>query len=282
VIRCLVDGKPADTIPLDDRGLQYGDGLFETLAVQSGKVLFAERHLARLAEGCKRLGFPAVDRQQIRQEFDALAADAPTGVLKLTLTRGSSQRGYAADNDAVVRRILCLSDFPLWPGDPANRGIRARLCCTQLALQPQLAGLKHLNRLEQVLARREWQDEAIREGLLCDTQEHVIEGTMSNLFCVIDGVLRTPRLDHCGVAGVMRSVIIDLAGEADIPVEIGTLSRQDIRQAEELFVCNSLIGLWPIISIDTLGEYPVGALTRYLQARLHDHDDRNNTRWYAT
>ena len=282
MMRCLVDGNPADTIPLDDRGLQYGDGLFETLAVQSGEVAFVERHLARLAEGCKRLGFPTVDRQQIRQELGTLAADASTGVLKLILTRGSSRRSYAADNDAVVRRILCLSDFPHWPGDPANRGIRARLCRTQLALQPQLAGLKHLNRLEQVLARREWQDEAIGEGLLCDTQEHLIEGTMSNLFCVSDGILRTPRLDHCGVAGVMRSVVIDLAGTADIPVEIGTLSRQDIRQAEELFVCNSLIGLWPITSIDTLGEYPAGALTRYLQARLQDHEDRNNTSWYAT
>ncbi len=281
-MRCLVDGEPAESIPLDDRGLQYGDGLFETLAVQSGEVAFVERHLARLSEGCKRLGFPAVDAQQIRQELEALAAEVSTGVLKLTLTRGSSRRGYAADSGAAVRRILCLSDFPHWPGDPADRGIRARLCRTQLAIQPQLAGLKHLNRLEQVLARREWQDDAIREGLLCDTQAHLIEGTMSNLFCVTDGVLRTPRLDHCGVAGVMRSVVLDLAGEADIPVEIGTLSRQDIRQADEVFVCNSLIGLWPITSIDTLSEYPVGTLTRHLQARLQRHEARNNGNWYAT
>jgi len=281
-MRCLVDGEPANSVPIDDRGMQYGDGLFETFSVQSGEVQFPERHLGRLAEGCKRLGFPAVDRQGIRQELAALAADVPAGVLKLTLTRGSSRRGYAVEDEMPVRRILCLSDFPQWPDAPASRGIRVHLCQTRLAIQPQLAGLKHLNRLEQVLARREWRDEAIREGLLCDTQERIIEGTMSNLFCVTDGILRTPRLNDCGVAGIMRSVMIDLAGEAGIPLEIGTLSRQDVQQVDEVFICNSLIGVWPVVKIDALGEYPVGEITRRLQADLQQYDDQNNKNWYAS
>jgi len=281
-MRCLVDGEPANSIPLDDRGVQYGDGLFETLAVQSGKVKYFERHLERLSDSCKRLGFPSVDWQGLREEVVALVADEQAGVLKLVLTRGSSQRGYAGDDNAPVRRILCLSRLPQYSGEPAIHGIRAQLCRMHLAIQPQLAGMKHLNRLEQVLARREWQDTAIREGLLCDTQEHIIEGTMSNLFLVSDGVLQTPRLDGCGVAGVMRSVIIDLAKEAGISLEIGVLSRQDVQQADELFVCNSLIGIWPVVCIDDVGEYPVGAITCRLQTLLQQYDDYNNNNWYAT
>ncbi|VAW77247.1 Aminodeoxychorismate lyase [hydrothermal vent metagenome] len=280
-MHCLVDGEPASSLPLDDRGLQFGDGLFETLAVQSGEARFLARHIARLAAGCERLGFPAIDWQLIRDEIKALIADRHTGVVKLIVTRGSSQRGYAGNSNAPVRRILCFSDFPQWPGNPASRGIRARLCRTQLAIQPQLAGLKHLNRLEQVLARREWQDETVREGLLCDTQGQMIEGTMSNLFLVNDGVLQTPRLDACGVAGIMRSVIIDIAAATSIPVETGSFSRQDVQQADEVFVCNSLIGIWPVVVIDNVGEYPVGTVACRLQTLVQNHDDHHSNHWYA-
>ena len=278
---CLVDGKPADTIPVDDRGLQYGDGLFETFAIQSGELQYAERHFSRLAAGCERLGFTAVDWPTLRSEATAFAAGRQTGVLKLMLTRGSGRRGYTADDAMPVRRILSLSDFPEWQGVPSEQGIRTRLCQLQLADQPQLAGIKHLNRLEQVLARREWQEEAIREGLLCDTQGNIVEGTMSNLFAVRDGILHTPRLEHCGVAGVMRAVIIDVAVQAGLPLEISSLSRQDVQQASELFVCNSLIGLWPVIQIDDLGDYPAGPVTRRLQSLVQAHDDHNNDTWYA-
>ncbi len=282
MMRCLVDGEPATSVPLDDRGMQYGDGLFETCAVQSGEVRFFERHLARLCEGCKRLGFPAINWQDLREEITGFVGDEQVGVLKMMLTRGSSQRGYADDENAAVRRILCLSALPEWTGNPSTAGIHVRVCHTRLAVQPQLAGLKHLNRLEQVLARREWQDDAIREGLICDMQDHIIEGTMSNLFLVCGGALQTPRLDGSGVAGIMRSVIIDLAAEAAIPLEIGALSIQDVQQADELFVCNSLIGIWPVVKIDDSGEYPVGPMTRHLQMLLRHYDDHNNNNWYAT
>ena len=282
MMRCLVDGEPATSIPLDDRGMQYGDGLFETLAVKSGEVQFLERHLERLSEGCKRLDFPAVDWQGLREEVARFVVDEQSGVLKLTLTRGSSQRGYSVGKNATVRRILCGSEFPQWSGNPSSDGIRARLCQTRLAVQPKLAGLKHLNRLEQVLARREWQDDAVREGLLFDAQEQLVEGTMSNIFIVSEGRLQTPSLKSCGVAGVMRSIIIDLATDAAIPLEIGVLSRQDVQQADELFVCNSLIGIWPVVKIDDLGEYPVGVMTHRLQMLLQHYDDHNNNKWYAT
>lgn len=277
----LVDGEPANSLPLDDRGVQFGDGLFETFAVQSGKAQFSARHFARLAAGCERLEFPAVNWPLLHSEMATFIASQQTGVLKIILTRGSSQRGYASDDNMTVRRILCFSDAPQWPGSPASRGVRARLCRTRLAVQPQLAGLKHLNRLEQVMARREWQDKAISEGLLFDTQGRLIEGTMSNLFLVTDGVLKTPVLDACGVAGVMRSIIIDVAEEASIPLEIGVLSRQDVQQASDVFLCNSLINIWPVVMIDTVGEYPVGTLTRRLQTLVQNYADHNNNNWYA-
>jgi len=281
-LRCLVDGKPANSIPLDDRALQYGDGLFETFRVEAGVAQFLQRHLARLVAGCERLGFPRVDWQATRDEVEAFVADRSHGVLKLLLTRGSGRRGYASADATAVRRILCLSAAPHWPDEPARTGIRMRICDTRLGVQPRLAGIKHLNRLEQVLARREWQDEAVREGLMCDTQGRVIEGTMSNIFLVSDGVLYTPRLGDCGVAGVMRSVIIDVAVQAAVPLEIRDLSRQDVQQADELFVCNSLIGIWPVVCIDGMKNYPVGGVTRSLQDLLQCHDDHNNNNWYAT
>ncbi len=281
-LRCLVDGEPANSVPLDDRAVQYGDGLFETFRVEAGVAQFLQRHLARLAAGCERLGFPAVDWPGIRDEVEAFVADESDGVLKLVLTRGSSRRGYAIADATPVRRILCLSAAPHWPGEPARAGIRMRVCDTRLAIQPRLAGIKHLNRLEQVLARREWQDETIREGLMCDTQARVIEGTMSNVFLVHDGVLHTPRLGNCGVAGVMRSVIIDLATQAAVPLEIRDLSRQDVQQADELFICNSLIGIWPVVCIDGMKNYTVGGVTRSLQDLLQYLDDHGNNSWYAT
>ncbi len=278
-VSCLVDGRPADAVPVDDRGFQYGDGLFETCRVEEGRVACLTRHLARLSSGCERLGFPQPDLVALRAEIDSFVAATRQGVLKLTLTRGSSARGYGPAGDTRPRRVLCLSPLPDWPPQAQRDGVRLRFCDTRLVINPRLAGIKHLNRLEQVLARREWHDEAIRDGLMCDTRERVIEGTMSNLFLVTGGVLHTPRLDECGVAGVMRSVVIDLAEREGMVLEIGDISRHDVRYADELFVCNSLIGIWPVASIDGMNDYPVGDMTRALQDRLAAGETATHN-WY--
>ena len=258
-----VDGQPADALSLKDRGLAYGDGLFETIAVKAGRPLLLERHLQRLAEGCKRLAI-AADHDLVRRELLAYAAALGDGVLKLILTRGDSQRGYTADPAAAPRRILQGNPPAAYPPVHAEQGVRLFPCTTRLATQPLLAGLKHLNRLEQVLARAEWQGSECAEGLMLDLDQRVIEGVFSNLFLVRDGVLITADLRRCGVAGVMRGELLAQASALEIPTEITDISLEQLQQADEIFVCNSVYGVWPVCAYAALS-WPVGPLTRKLQ-----------------
>ncbi|MBN6775163.1 aminodeoxychorismate lyase [Pseudomonas granadensis] len=258
-----VDGQPADSLSLKDRGLAYGDGLFETIAVRGGQPILLDRHLARLAKGCARLAITA-DIEQIADELLRYAAAMGEGVLKLILTRGDGQRGYAPDPAAPGRRILQGNPPAAYPAAHAEHGIRLFPCTTRLSRQPLLAGLKHLNRLEQVLARAEWQDSEHAEGLMLDRTGRVIEGVFSNLFIVRDGVLITADLQRCGVAGVMRAEILFQAESLAIPSQITDISLEQLQWADEVFVCNSVYGVWPVRAYAALS-WPVGPLTRKLQ-----------------
>ena len=257
------DGQPADNVPLKDRGLAYGDGLFETIAVRAGQPVLLDRHLQRLDEGCRRLAL-AADHVLIRSEVLAYAAALGDGVLKLILTRGDSLRGYGASPEALPRRILQASPAAAYPEAYALQGIALFDCATRLAEQPLLAGLKHLNRLEQVIARSEWQDPAYAEGLMRDTSGRVIEGVFSNLFMVRDGALLTADLHRCGVAGVMRAALLAEAERLGIPCHVTDISLAQLQQADEIFLCNSVYGVWPVRAYADLS-WPVGPLTRKLQ-----------------
>lgn len=258
-----VDGQPADALSLKDRGLAYGDGLFETITVKSGQPLLLDRHLSRLAEGCSRLAI-AADHELIREELLAYATALGEGVLKLILTRGDSLRGYAADPSAQARRILQGNPPAAYPAVHAEQGIRLFPCATRLSKQPLLAGLKHLNRLEQVIARSEWQDTEHAEGLMLDQVGWVIEGVFSNLFLVRDGVLVTANLKRCGVAGVMRAELLFQAKSLGIATQITDITLEQLQWADEVFVCNSVYGVWPVRAYAALS-WPVGPLTRKLQ-----------------
>ncbi|CAM3155926.1 aminodeoxychorismate lyase [Pseudomonas floridensis] len=258
-----IDGCLADAVSLKDRGLAYGDGVFETVAVRAGRPLLFERHLQRLETGCQRLAIP-VDVALVRTEMTRFAAQLGEGVMKLILTRGDSQRGYGPAPDTHSRRILQGGPSPFYPTAHAEQGVRLFPCKTRLAEQPLLAGLKHMNRLEQVLARSEWQDGEHAEGLVCDTSGRLIEGVYSNLFFVIQGRLLTADLSRCGVAGVMRAELLDQARMLGITVEIRDVHASDLEQADEVFLCNSVYGIWPVRRFEHLG-WPVGPLTRKLQ-----------------
>jgi 4-amino-4-deoxychorismate lyase len=258
-----VDGQPADALSLKDRGLAYGDGLFETIAVRGGQPLLLDRHLTRLADGWSRLAI-AADLDLIRNEMLTYATAMGEGVLKLILTRGDGLRGYAPDPAAQGRRILQGNPPAAYPAVNAESGIRLFPCNTRLSRQPLLAGLKHLNRLEQVLARAEWQDSEHAEGLMLDLAGRVVEGVFSNLFLIRDGVLITPDLKRCGVAGVMRAEILFQAESSGIPTQITDISLEQLQWADEVFVCNSVYGVWPVRAYAALS-WPVGPLTRKLQ-----------------
>lgn len=259
-----LDGQPADAVGLRNRGLAYGDGLFETIAVRRGQALLLERHLHRLQAGCERLAIEQA-MAPLADEVRRYAGLMGEGVLKLLLLRGDSQRGYASDPASAPRRILQASPLPIYPPEHAELGVRLFPCQTRLAEQPLLAGLKHLNRLEQVLARAEWRDPTFAEGLMLDTCGRLIEGVYSNLFLVCDGVLCTADLSRSGVAGVMRAELLDQAAALGIASRIGELWPDDLRTANEVFVCNSVYGVWPVQEFTDLG-WPPGPVTRKLQA----------------
>lgn len=264
----LVNGEQNAAISAQDRGLHYGDGVFETLAVRDGRPLLWGRHIARLNSGCQRLGIPMPDAGLLFQEALQVCDMAEHAVLKIIITRGSGGRGYRPSTLLTANRLLALYPVPDYPLYFAMEGVFVRLCSTRLACNPALAGIKHLNRLEQVLARSEWADPAIPEGIMLDGVGRVIEGTMSNIFAVRDGVLMTPDLSECGVAGIMRGLILEIAGQMSIPSRVTTLTIEDMMSAQELFLCNSLIGVWPVNNLAGT-HYCIGALTRRIADYLH-------------
>ena len=253
-----------------DRGLQFGDGLFETLAVRNGEALLAQRHFQRLQAGASRLGIGLVGViDAIRAAVRRLQRDVSSGVLKIIVTRGSSRRGYAHDGELSPGWQVSLSRFPDWPPTHARQGVKVRICQTPASRNRALAGIKHLNRLENVLARAELAADE-QEGLLVDEFGHVIEGSMSNLFAVADGMLVTPDLTHSGVCGIMRDVLLETAAELSIATQVRQIAAGELAHWDELFLCNSLIGLWPIKQIKHVRTYKKTAIAKQLQQALHE------------
>ncbi len=263
----LLNGQRRHSVDVSDRGFQYGDGLFETIVVFNGKPLFLQRHFSRLALGCQRLLIPQPDFSLLEQEARQLASEAEQAVLKLIITRGSGGRGYRQPDEIHPTRLFSLHPFPIFAANFQTHGIRARLCHYRLAHNPVLAGIKHLNRLEQILARAEWQDDSIQEGILLDCHGQVVEGTMSNLFVVKDRVLYTSALKNCGVAGIVRQMVLEFAEQQSLAVRQEDFGVADVLQADELFVSNSVIGIWPVIELEQQ-DFGVGDITLALQRQL--------------
>ena len=245
----LVNGSDQDSITGNDRGLAYGDGVFETIRLHNNKPVLLGSHLNRLALGAQRLQI-SLNLEHLEQELEQLALEYPAqGVLKILVTRGTGGRGYRPPAEADTTRLLTLHPLPDYAG--TDKGINVFVCNQRLARQPSLAGIKHLNRLEQVMASLEWPEDKIHnqefhEGLMLDTADHIVEGTRSNIFWVEKGKLQTPVLNDCGVEGVMRNYLLEKIPEA-VPTESCTLDR--LCNAEEIFLCNSVFGIWPVMGI---------------------------------
>lgn len=257
--RVRVDGGSDAVLSALDRGLLYGDGLFETVLFLRGVAPLWPRHRARLGEGLQRLGIAAPDLDLLHDEAAALCADLQRAVVRITVTRGVGERGYAPPPAAQPTRILAATAVPALPSDWYAQGIRVRCCRLRLAAQPLLAGLKHLNRLEQVLARAEWNDAAIAEGLLGDMAGHVVSATAANLFAVAGGRLFTPSLHHCGIAGVARAEVL-----ARREVQVCEITWDELMRADEIFLTSSVRGIVPVSRVDD-NAFAVGPVTRALQ-----------------
>lgn len=266
----LINGIVQDSINVTDRGLQYGDGLFETMAVRNGKILLRDKHWQRLALGCKKLALNCPNIKLIEKDIATLCKQnhkEEQFVIKLIVTRGIGQRGYRFTKDLAATRILSIHTCPDYPEEYSTTGVLVRYCNTTLSENKALAGIKHLNRLEQVLARNEWDDD-FQEGLMLNAKGHVVDGTMSNLFVVKDNQLLTPDLSISGVAGVMRETVIELAQKLQITVKEKIILPADIEKADEVFLTNSLFGIWPVKMLDKIQFKSAGNITQQLQQKL--------------
>jgi 4-amino-4-deoxychorismate lyase len=240
------------------RGLHYGDGVFRTGLILDGRLVQRDAQLARLTQDASRLDLEVA--AEVAVEVDEVCREAGEGVLRIVLSRVDSGRGYRPIGSRCDR-LLRVSPLPDHPAASWRDGIACAWSPVLLAVQPRLAGIKHLNRLEQVLASRDW-PEGCREVLMCDSEGRVTCGSRSNVFFVIEGVLVTPDLSFAGVAGMMREHLIGLARRSGVGCEIGLVSPDEVRHASEAFVCNSVIGIWPLRGIGSVAFESPGPVTR--------------------
>ncbi|WP_022975908.1 aminodeoxychorismate lyase [Nevskia ramosa] len=263
--RCIRwNGEAVDTIPASSRGLHYGDGVFRTMLMQGGKIVALDAQVDKLAADAAVLGLES-SQQLLRDELAAIASFGDA-TIKLLLLRAGAGRGYRPQT-TQADRLLFVYPPPSWPANHAIDGIAAIRSPVTMATQPLLAGIKHLNRLEQVLASRDWPAD-VDEALLADERGNPVCGTRSNLFWVSKGCLYTPALDRCGVAGVTRSQVLVLAGQLGIDCQIAGQPWTALQSADEAFVCNSLVGIWPLRRLDDHPYSAIRPITHRLQTAL--------------
>ena len=239
----LINGHSGDSVAVLDRGLQYGDGLFETIAFIDGTAPLWNRHMARLSAGCRALALPRQDAARLADEASQLLQtdDALAGrhVVKIIITRGEHGSAYfPGEGDAT--RILYTRDWPRRAAQQGLEGIALHRCQTRLATGSPLAGLKTLNRLEQVIAAAEVKKAGFQEGLLCDADGFMVEALTSNLFWLKQDALYTPLLDRCGVSGVMRAEVIEQAEHFGMSVHEVRETPEMLETAQAMFLTNAL------------------------------------------
>jgi 4-amino-4-deoxychorismate lyase len=238
MIGTLINGRADHGVDSADRGLQYGDGLFETLACRDGQACGLALHLQRLQLGCERLRLVFSDFELLRAEIGTLVAGQPRCIVKVIVTRGSAtRRGYAPAGDERPTRIVSRHDWPESPVPDAS-GFRLGVSGVTLGINPLLAGLKHLNRLEQVLAQIRRDEAAMDEVLMLSSAGQVIGGSMSNVFLADDSGLFTPDLGACGVTGVMRRLVLEAASRLGQPVCVRAVAPSELATVREAFVTN--------------------------------------------
>ncbi|PJG58852.1 aminodeoxychorismate lyase [Aeromonas cavernicola] len=263
----LINGMTLDTISAHDRGLAYGDGHFTTMAVKEGRVLQWAAHLARLQQGCQRLGMVEPDWHQLTQELEQLVVGEAQCVAKVILTRGEGGRGYDGSGCQQTTRILSLAPFPTQYASWRHTGINMMVCRQRIGDAPMLAGLKTLNRLEQVLLKNELVCAGAVEGVVLSSRGVLVEAVSANLFWRRGKTVFTPDLNRCGIDGIMRRQIMAMLKQMGIELRVVEAPLESLWQAEEVWLTNTLMGVVPINSIDDM-HYPAPELSRRLQERL--------------
>ena len=267
--RRLVNGVDGAGVAADDRGLQYGDGLFETMAAVDGSIRHFDLHMGRLADGCRRLEIPMPGIEQIEADCRRVLEGLGSATVKLVVTRGAGQRGYAPPDEPMVTRIVTAASSHSHDS-AATRPVVAQVCRTRLALNEQFAGIKHLNRLEQVMASAELRGSGLDEGLMLAMDGRLVCATSANLFLVRSGRVVTPAIRDCGIAGVMRQVVLRAADALGLTVAVADLELGDLGGADEVFLTNAVRGIRPVFAVAGIGQYEGGEVTGRLRARLSE------------
>jgi len=259
-VNSLINGIAADYLNINDRSIHYGDGLFETILCDNNKLYYWQQHLQRLQASAEQLNINCPQEQTLLDDISRmLAENKPQAAcaIKIIISRGAGERGYKFSRNIAASRLVMLSPLDAGHSSLLNRKLLSGelfICKQQASINESLAGLKHLNRLENVMARNEWNADYI-DGLMLNANQHVIEGTMSNLFAIRDGQLFTPDLNLSGVNGIMREIIIGLASKNNIETAVTDLTIDDLRAMDELFISNSLIGMKAVTKLgDSLYE----------------------------
>jgi len=250
----LINGDFNQAISPLDRGFAYGDGVFRTMVIRSGLPVNWPLHYQKLVADCAAIGIVCPSAELLMSDFLQLFSiedvdSEKQEVAKIMITRGEGERGYKPPAVTTPTRVIIKSAMPQYAKESYAGGVQLRVCNTRLSSQVKLAGVKHLNRLENILARMEWRDEDIFDGVLLDQQGGVIECTMSNIFARFDKVLVTPDLSECGVAGITRQRICDVSSALNLTAEVAPLSLSRMLQADELIICNSLYGAFQVSKI---------------------------------
>ena len=274
----LINGVTADYLNINDRAIHYGDGLFETILCSENKLLYWSQHYLRLQRSAQRLKLRCPDEDVLLGDIRSLlklneTPGSKVCSIKIIITRGSSDRGYVIPKKTNEKRIVLMSalaaDYSsLLSGELLSGELY--ICKNQVSINESLAGLKHLNRLENVLARNEWNDTANNQfidGLMLNARQQVIEGSMSNVFAIKENNLYTPDLSQSGVNGIMRDMIIAAAGRNNIQLSIRNLTLEDLYEMEEIFISNSLMGIRSVNKIEA-SLYQQQTLTKFMLSEL--------------
>lgn len=241
----LINGTEQPWLAASDRAIQFGDGCFTTARVLKGQIQFIDAHLARLRLACTRLMIPFNDWELLEHEMATLAAGKASGVVKVILSRGAGGRGYSAASCETPTRILSVSAIPAHYARWQAEGVTLALSPVRLGRNPLLAGIKHLNRLEQVLIRAHLEQTSADEALVLDSEGWVTECCAANIFWRRGQEVFTPRLDQAGVDGIMRQHCLSALASRFKVAEVQ--ARPDaLAQAEEVIICNALMPVVPV------------------------------------
>lgn len=251
----LINGDFGQAISALDRGFSYGDGVFRTMRVHNGLPVSWPFHYQKLVADCAAIGIVCPSAELLMSDFQKLFEtelfqENSNDVAKIIITRGEGERGYAPPVITVPTRVLIKSNMPQYAAANYEQGVQLHVCKIRLSAQPKLAGIKHLNRLENVMARMEWRDETVFDGLLLDGRDNIIECTMSNIFIRIGNSLMTPDLSQCGVAGITRQRILGLGKLLGLNVTTENISMSQLLGADEVVICNSLYGAFQVTHIE--------------------------------